>query len=349
MVTIADIAKETGLSIGSVSMILGKKQHRIPVATQKRVEAAAKRLGYYPNLQARSLRSKGTRNIGILIFDITDPYCSMILRGIDDSLYESGYMPVLTDLQNNPDRLRECAQTLMGRRVEGLIAIINPMYRESDILGEITRFEVPTVLIGRKLEGLKSEKNSFASVVVDNEAGTRAALEHLYRLGHRKIAFVKGPQAMSDSAPRWKGLVSFAKEAGLSIDPKLVQEIKGRNSSYEEGVRVTRTLLETGKNFTALVAFDDLTAFAAIGALTNAGRSIPADCSIVGFDDIPGAAYYNPPLTTIRQHLEIQGSMGAEMVKSLLVDPDGVKIESRHRVVAPMLIVRNSTAVNPLS
>jgi LacI family transcriptional regulator len=344
MVTITDIAKETGLSIASVSMILGKKQHRIPLATQKRVETVAKKLGYYPNLQARSLRSKRTRNVGVLIFDITDPYCAMILRGIDDSLYESGYMPVLTDLQNNPDRLRECMEMLMGRRVEGLIAIVNPMYRESDILEAVSRFEVPTVLIGRKLE-----KSSFASVVVDNELGTRVAMEHLYRLGHRRIAFVKGPQAMSDSIPRWKGIISYAKEVGLSIDTNLIQEIKGRNSSYEEGFRVTRMLLETGRPFTALVAFDDLTAFAAIGALTDAGRKVPADCSIIGFDDIPGAAYYNPPLTTVRQHLEIQGSIGAEMVKSLLTDPNGKREESRHRIVSPMLIVRKSTAVTPLN
>jgi LacI family transcriptional regulator len=233
---------------------------------------------------------------------------------------------------------------LMGRRVEGLIAIVNPMYRESDILEAIARFEVPTVLIGRKLE-----RSSFASVVADNESGTRAALEHLYRLGHRRIAFVKGPQAMADSAPRWKGLVSFAKEVGLSIDANLVQEIKGRNSSYEEGFRITQMLLETKRTFTALVAFDDLTAFAAIGALTDAGLKVPTDCSIVGFDDIPGAAYYNPPLTTVRQHLEIQGSIGAEMVKSLLSDPTGKGIESRHRIVTPMLIVRKSTAINPLN
>lgn len=344
MVTITDIAKETGLSVATVSMVLNKAARRIPVATQKRVEAAAKRLGYYPNLQARSLRSKRTRNVGVLIFDITDPYCAMILRGINDSLYESGHMPVLTDLQNNPGRLRQCMQMLMGRRVEGLIAIVNPMYRESDILEAIASFEVPTVLIGRKLE-----KSSFGSVTVDNESGTRAALEHLFRLGHRKVAIIKGPRAMTDSAPRWKGVVSFAKEVGLSIDTNLVQEIKARNSSYEEGFRITKMLLETKRTFTALVVFDDLTAFAAIGALTDAGLKVPEDCSVVGFDDIPGAAYYNPPLTTVRQHLEIQGSIGAEMVKSLLSDPTGKGMESRHRIVAPILIVRKSTAANPLS
>lgn len=341
MVTITEIANETGLSVATVSMVLNKRARRIPIATQKRVEAAAERLGYYPNLQARSLRSNQTRNVGALIFDITDPYCTMILRGIEDSLYESGYMPVLADLRNSPDRLRQCAAMLMGRRVEGLIAIINPMYRESDVLKAINRFNVPTVLIGRRLE-----KESFWSVVADNEAGTRAALEHLYRLGHRKIAFIKGPEAMADSAPRWKGIVTFAKEAGLSIDRELVREIRGRNSSYEEGFQVTKLLLDKDRKFTALLAFDDLTAFAAIGALTNAGRAVPADCSVVGFDDIPGAAFYNPPLTTVRQHLEIQGSIGAEMVKSILGGQIANAGDSHHRVVAPMLVVRKSTETN---
>jgi DNA-binding LacI/PurR family transcriptional regulator len=339
MVTITDVARETGLSIATVSMVLNKTARRIPLKTQKRVESAAKRLGYLPNLQAQSLRSRRTRAIGVMIFDLTDPYCTMILRGIEDSVYDAGYMSVLADLQNDPHRLQQSTQMLMGRRVEGLIAILNPLYSETEIFQAISQFNVPTVLIGRKIKG-----ESFASVMVDNEAGTRAALEHLYQLGHREIAFVRGPAAMSDSAPRWKGITAFARESGLTIRDELVQEIRGRNSSYEEGVELTRALLASGRSFSALLAFDDLTAFAAIGVLSGAGLVVPADCSVVGFDDILGSAFYNPPLTTVRQHLLDQGSIGAEMMKSLLSGEGRNDIESWHRIVAPKLIVRNSTA-----
>jgi LacI family transcriptional regulator len=339
MVTITDIARETGLSVATVSMVLNKTARRIPLETQQRVESEARRLGYSPNLQARSLRSRRTLNIGVMIFDITDPYCTMILRGIEDSLHQAGYMPVLTDLQNDSNRLSQCTQMLTGRRVEGLIAILNPMYSESVILQAVGQFTVPKVLIGRRMRD-----DAFASVTVDNETGTRLALQHLYDLGHREIAFVKGPAAMSDSAPRWKGITNFAREVGLRIRNELVLEIRGNNSSYEEGIEVTRALLASTRPFTALLAFDDLTAFAAIGVLSGAGRSVPSSCSVVGFDDIPGAAYYNPPLTTVRQHLQDQGSLGAEMMKSLLSADAERDNGSWHRVVAPRLIVRSSTA-----
>jgi DNA-binding LacI/PurR family transcriptional regulator len=339
VVTISDIARETGLSVATVSMVMNKSARRIPTETQNRVQSAAKRLGYTPNLQARSLRSKRTRNIGVMIFDITDPYCAMILRGIENSLYDAGYMPVLTDLQNNSDRLRETAQMLMGRRVEGIIAILNPMYREKEILEAITQFRVPTVFIGRRIRG-----DQFASVMVDNEAGTRAAVESLYSFGHRNIAYIKGPAAMADSAPRWKGIVDFANEVGLKICDNLVEEIEGQNSSYEEGVKLTRRLLNSRRRFTALMTFDDLTAFAAIGALTDAGMVVPSDCSVVGFDDIPGSEYYNPPLTTVRQHLEEQGSAGAEIMKSLLSAKEKDVLGVKHKIVAPTFILRKSTS-----
>jgi len=153
---------------------------------------------------------------------------------------------------------------------------------------------------------------------------------------------------MSDSAPRWEGIRQAARETGLSIDRLLVVEIQGHNSSYEEGYRLTEQLLERHRRFTALMAFDDLTAFAAIGALSRAGRRVPEDCSVVGFDDIPGAAYYNPPLTTVCQHLEEQGMRGAQIMRSLLLARSGKAPTPRRETVKPDLVVRRSTAPPPL-
>jgi LacI family transcriptional regulator len=339
MVNISDIAKEAGLSVATVSMVMNKAARRIPIETQRRVESVAKRLGYTPNLQARSLRSKRTRSVGVMIFDITDPYCAVILRGIETSLYGAGYVAVLTDLLNDSKRLNEATQVLMGRRIEGLIAILNPMYREKDIQDAVSCFNVPVISIGRRIHG-----GQVASVMIDNEAGTREAISHLYELGHRKIAFIRGPSAMSDSAPRWKGIVTFAKEKGLKIAEDLVQEIRGQNSTYDEGVELTRKLMGSRTKFTALMAFDDLTAFAAIGALADAGHEVPGDCSVVGFDDIPGAAYFNPPLTTVRQHLERQGSTAADTMISFLQNPPNNSAKVMHTVMAPVLIARKSTA-----
>jgi LacI family transcriptional regulator len=320
-------------------MVLNGVGRRIPPATHKLVEDTARMLGYSPNLQARSLRSRRTRSIGVLVFDITDPYCSLMIRGIESALGLDGYMPVLADLQNTPRRVGQCMQMLMERRVEGLIAIANPIHLGSDLSTIIDRFRVPAVIIGGE-----ATRDRYGSVVVDNEAGLRAAVDHLYELGHREVAVIRGPRSMTDSAPRWKGIRQSAREKGIRIDPSLVVQIKGHNSSYEQGFELTEKLLSQKKRFSALLAFDDLTAFAAIGAISRAGLRVPEDCSVVGFDDIPGAAFYNPPLTTVCQHLEKQGVLGAQMIRDLL-QPEGEReLGSLHRVVEPHLIVRRSTA-----
>jgi LacI family transcriptional regulator len=339
VVTIRDIAKATGLSIATVSMVLNKAARRIPLATQRVVEEAATKLGYFPNLQARSLRSKRTHSVGVLIFDITDPYCTLILRGIENSLVDAGYMSVLADLQNTPKRLRQCAQMLMERRVEGLIAIANPLHLGTDLSMVIKQFDIPVVVIGSE-----SANARYASVVADNRAGMWAAFEHLYDLGHRQIAVIKGPKVMSDSTPRWEGIQECARAKGIQIDRSLVAEIQGRNSSYEEAYQLTERLLGKKKRFTGLIAFDDLTAFAAIGALSSAGRRVPEDCSVIGFDDIPGAAFYNPPLTTVCQHLEKQGVIGAEMMRTLLSPEAKRPRKAMHEKVEPQLLVRKSTS-----
>jgi LacI family transcriptional regulator, galactose operon repressor len=338
VITIRDIAKATGLSIATVSMVLNKAGRRIPAATQRRVEDAARKLGYSPNLQARSLRSKRTHSVGVLVFDITDPYCGLIVRGIENSLEASGYMSVISDLQNTPRRIRQCLQMLVGRRVDGIIAIANPVLFGADLSNAILPFQVPAVVIGSE-----PKNGCFGSVIVNNAQGTWAAFEHLYELGHREIAVIKGPKAMTDSAPRWAGIRDCARAKGIRIDRSLLVEIQGDNSSYEEGYALTERLLAGKKPFTSLLAFDDLTAFAAIGALSNAGHRIPEDCSVIGFDDIPGAAFYNPPLTTLRQHLEEQGGIGAEMMAKVLEGNVGGRHEALYKKIEPHLVVRKST------
>ncbi len=338
-VTIRDIAKATGLSIATVSMVLNKAGRRIPATTQRLVEETSRRLGYFPNLQARSLRSKRTHSIGVLVFDITDPYCTLIIRGIENSLTQFGYMPVLADLQNTPGRLQQCVKMLMERRVEGVIAIANPLHLGTNLASAIRQFELPAVVIGSE-----PATRCYASVVTDNCAGGQAALEHLHSLGHRRIAVIKGPRAMSDSAPRWKGIMEGARFRGIPLDSGIVAEINGRNSSYEQGYELTEGLLKKGGKFSALITFDDLTAFAAIGALSSAGLKVPEDCSVIGFDDIPGAAYYNPPLTTVCQHLEKQGAISAEFMRTILTGQAQQSLSKMHTKVVPHLIVRKSTA-----
>lgn len=341
MVTIKDVAGASGVSITTVSLVLrdGPAGRRISERTRKRVWEVATKLGYRPNLFARSLRSNRSDSLGVVVFDITDPYCAQILQSIENHLRSTGYFPVLTDLQNDRAQFQQCVDELQERRVEGIIAIANPSYLDAALLADISNRKMPTVVIGRDLKG-----SPISSVAVDNESGTRQAMQHLYELGHSKIAAIKGPRTLVDSSQRWRGVEGFAREHGLKLDPQLIVEAKGRNTSYAEGFQLTKELVAKRREFTALVAFDDLTACAAIRALTEAGRAVPRDCSVVGFDDIPYSAFYNPPLTTVHQQLEMQGTLGAEIIEQLITAClEGRSVEPKHRKVAPRLIVRDST------
>lgn len=341
MVTIRDVAGESGFSVTTVSMVLnaGPAAARISARTRTRIWKVAQRLGYRPNLYARSLRSRRSHTLGVVVFDLTDPYCTQILRGIQNHLRPSGLFPIVTDLQDDGSQFQLCLDMLLGRRVEGIIAIANPLYLDRKLLSEFSERSIPAVVIGRELADVP-----VSSVVVDNAAGTRQAIQHLYGLGHSRIAFIKGPKILVDSVQRWQGLESFAEEVGLKLDPKLILEIKGRNSTYTEGCDLTEELIRRRPDFTALVAFDDLTACAAIRALTKAGRRVPKDCSVVGFDDVPSSAFYNPPLTTVHQQLEMQGSLGAEIIEELIkAAAENRTVPPKHRKVSPKLVVRDST------
>jgi len=344
MVTIRDVARESGFSSTTVSIVLNNAPlaRYIPSVTKKRIEKAAKKLGYRPNLFARSLRSKRSHTVGVMVFDMTDPYCTLVLRGIENTLYQASYLPILTDVHNERSRFERYLEMLLDRRVEALIVLANWLFVEIDVLADLEKSSIPTTMIGRELQ-----TDSVSSVIVDNELGAYCALEHLHSLGHRKIAFIRGPKTLADSAPRWKGIRNFAKGAGLEIDPKLVVDLpESRDpiSSFEAGYKLTEELIKQKRPFTALVAFDDMTAFGAIRALTKGGIRVPDQCSVIGFDDVAASSLYTPPLTTIRQPMETMGTLAVNIV----VDGINAVLEKRevtavHRKVAPELAVREST------
>ena len=344
MVTIRDVAKESGFSSTTVSIVLNNAPlaRYIPATTKKRIERAAKKLGYRPNLFARSLRSKRSHTVGVMVFDMTDPYCTLVLRGIENTLYQSSYLPILTDVHNERSRFERYLEMMLDRRVEGLIVLANWLFLDINLLGDLEKSSIPTAIIGVEL---KTE--SISSVIVDNEMGAHMAIEHLHSLGHRKIAFIRCPKALADSAPRWKGIRNFAKASGLELDSRLIVDLpESRDpiSSFEAGHKLTEDLIKQKRPFTAILAFDDMTAFGAIRALTKAGLRVPEQCSVIGFDDVATCALYSPPVTTIRQPMQ---TMGATAV-GIVVEGINAVLEKReasalHRKVAPELVVREST------
>jgi LacI family transcriptional regulator len=225
--------------------------------------------------------------------------------------------------------------------VEGLIVVANWLFLDINLLSDLEKGRVPTTIIGRTIEKL-------SSVIVDNEAGAKAALEHLHSLGHRKIAFVRGPKAVVDSGERWAGIESAAKGLRIALDPRLIVDLPESQepmAGFEWGSKLTTELVDRKRPFTALVAFDDMTAFGAIRALSRAGIRVPDQCSVVGFDDVPAAALYSPSLTTVRQPMQSMGSAAVEiLLAELRAAREHAKLPQRTHTAVPELVLRESTS-----
>jgi DNA-binding LacI/PurR family transcriptional regulator len=343
-VTMRDVAQSSGFSPATVSIVLNNAPlaRYIAPATKKRIEETARKLGYRPNAMARFLRSKRSHTVGVMFFDITDPFCTPVLRGIEHALYQSSYVPIFADAHNQKNRFERYLEMLLEHHVEALIVVANWLFVDIQLLADLSKRNITAATIGWEMPG-----GSLSSVMVDNEAGGRLALEHLYQLGHRRIAFIRGPKMLIDSAPRWKGIQRFAHAAGLEIDSSLVLQLPDAfdpNSGFEGGYRFTEELLQRKKKFTAVMAFDDLTALGAIRALTKAGVKVPEHCSVVGFDDVPLSALSAPSLTTVRQPLEAMGSLAVNIV----MEGINAGLEKRewsmaHHKMNPELVIRDST------
>jgi len=349
-VTMRDVANASGFSPATVSIVLNNAPlaRYIAPATKKKIEDSARKLGYRPNVMARFLRSKRTHSVGVIFFDVTDPFCTPILRGIENSLFQGSYVPILADAHNQRNRFERYLELLLERHVEALVVVANWLFVDIHLLADFSKRNIPAATIGWELPG-----DTVSSVMVDNEAGGRLAMEHLHKLGHRKIAYIRGPKTLIDSGPRWKGIQKFAHTAGLVIDSDLTMQLPEAfdpNSGFEGGFRLTEELLQRRKKFTALLAFDDLTAFGAIRALNKAGIRVPEQCSVIGFDDVALSALAAPSLTTVRQPLEVMGNLAVNIImEGIAASQEKREWKITHQRVAPELMIRESTQAIAIS
>ncbi|HEX4005346.1 MAG TPA: LacI family DNA-binding transcriptional regulator [Acidobacteriaceae bacterium] len=343
-VTIVDVARVSGFSPSTVSIVLNEAplSRYVAAQTKEHIRKTAQTLGYRPNASARSLRSRRSNTIGVMIFDISDPFCTLILRGIERALLPTPYLPIMMDAHNDRRQFEGYLEMLMERRVEGLIVVANWLFEEGGLLGRVRDSSLPTIVVGRDLSA-----SGMRSVIVDNEQGGYLAMQHLHRLGHRKIAVIRGPAGLSDSKRRWEGIQRFAAEHRLTIDPDCVRELPDAQdpaSGFEGGIALTEELLRAGAAFTAMVAFDDLTALGAVRAHARAGLRVPQDCSVIGFDDVPPALLSTPGITTIRQPMETMGNLAAEFVlDTILNTAEAGDTSPLVRMLPPSLVLRDST------
>lgn len=329
IVTLRQVADRVGLSRGTVSAVLNDSPaaHAIPKHTKDRILAAAQDLNYRPNFFARSLRKKRTFTIGVIAEEIGDPYGAMVISGIESFLSSKKYFFLTVVHRHNPEMLQQYTSMLLARGVEGLITVDTSVTHTPSL---------PTVAVAghRRMKGV-------TNIVLDHVQAAQDVLKHLLTLGHSKIAFLRGQPFSSDSAHRWQAICDTCSELGVSVSPQLTVELNGDDPSPNLGYQATRELLSRNLPFTALFAYNDISAIGAIRAIRESGRGVPEDVSVVGFDDIREAAYHLPSLTTVRQPLREMGEIAA---RTLVDRIEEQKEYPRDIAIRPELVVRESTA-----
>ena len=331
-VTLKTIAEHLSLTPGTVSAALNNSSaaRSIPEHTKQRILAAARELNYRPNFFARSLRLQRTYTIGVIAEEIGDAYGSLIISGIEQHLRQNNFLFLTVIHRHDKKLLQTYAQMLQSRGVEGFITV-DTSITETPAL--------PTVAVAghQTVAGV-------TNIVLDHRRAARMALQHLQSLGHEEIAFLKGQTFSSDSVVRWDAIVEVAEELGVRIRPELTVQIEGTDSTPVIGYPVGKQLLARKKAFTAVFAYNDISAIGAIWAFREAGLRVPEDVSVVGFDDIPGAAFGNPALTTVRQPLLRMGQIAAQTVIERIEERGTYQPEI---AIEPEFVVRESSGPAP--
>ena len=333
------LAEHLKLSQTTVSLVLNNSPSAksIPQETRKRVEEAAERLNYRPNYFARSLRQSKSMSVGVLAPDLSEGYFTRVMSGVVEEMTAAHYFYFTACHDWKRELIEKYPRMLVERAVDGFL-LLNT--QADQIL-----VPVPVVAISAH-----SAAENVTNIVLDHHKAVEQALTHLYELGHRRIAFMRGPRAIPDSEFRWEAIQQVAEEMGIKIDPNLVIRIDSDGWSMktgyhpmapEIGFKPMQTLLKKTQEFTAIFCFNDISAIGAIRALKDAGLSVPGDVSVVGFDDIQSAAYATPSLTTVRQPLTEMGRRGAQVLLERIADRE--KAFPAEIVMMPELVVREST------
>ena len=337
------LAEHLKLSQTTVSLVLNDSPSAgsIPQTTRDRVMEAAKQLNYRPNYFARALRQSRSMSVGVLAPDLSEGYFTSVMNGVVQELTAAHYFYFTACHDWKRDLIEKYPRMLVERAVDGFLLLNTPA-------GNI---EVPVPVVSISAH---SAAENVTNIVLDHPLAVEQALTHLHALGHRRIAFMRGPRAIPDSEFRWEAIQQVARELNLRIDPALVIRIDSAGWSMKDGhhpmapeigYKPMCALLEKTRDFTAIFCFNDIAAIGSIRALKDAGLGVPADVSVVGFDDIQSAAYSTPSLTTVRQPLLEMGKRGAQILLDRIVNS-----ESRYPseiVMAPELVVRESTGPAP--
>jgi LacI family transcriptional regulator len=330
--TLRDVATAAGVHPATASRALNPSTRLlVSEETARRVTEAAERLGYRPNPVARSLRTRRSHTIGVLIPDLNNPLFPPIVRGLEDRLSEHGYVALLGNTDGDERRERTIFDQMRARHVDGFVLATATL--NSPVLAEAVEAEVPVVLMNRTSQGYP-----FSSVAVDNEQGVRAAVGHLAALGHTRIGHIAGPQEISTGVQRLRGFIDSMRGRDLEVGESQITYASAY--TLDEGLRCGKELLERGAGLTAIVAANDMLAVGCYGAFDELDLRCPDDISVIGFNDMPFIDRLRPPLSTVRfPHYQL----GTEAAKLLIERVDGGESPVKILYLAPELIARGST------
>ncbi len=331
-VSIKDIARVAKVSHSTVSRAL-RDSPLVNRETAERIRQIAEEMGYRPSAVARSLVTRKTKTIGVVVTTIADPFIAEVVSGIEEVANDHGYSVFLANSNADPDREIKVVHSFHERRVDGILVTasrVGALY-----IGHLSEMKVPIVLINNQHPG-----EFVHSVMIDNVTASRMATEHLIQLGHRRIAYIGDQFGYQSDTERFAGYRQALERAGLTFQPELIVHGDGKP---EGGMRAMEHLLRLSPLPTAVFCYNDMTALGALRVARMRGLRVPADISLVGFDDLFIASYTEPPLTTIRQPKRQMGQRAMELLLQLLRGED-----SQQTIwMQGELIVRNSTAPPP--
>ncbi|NBA95565.1 LacI family DNA-binding transcriptional regulator [Pseudomonas sp. R5(2019)] len=330
MATIKDVAALAGISYTTVSHVLNKTR---PVSEHVRlkVEAAIAELDYVPSAVARSLKARSTATIGLLVPNSVNPYFAELARGIEDCCERNGYCVILCNSDDDPLKQRSYLRVLLEKRIDGLV--VASVGEGADLISSLACVRTPMVMVDRDLPGVDADL-----VRIDHELGAYLATRHLVDLGHRAIACITGPSDTSVAQMRLAGYRRALEEGGIALQSRWVVS---SDFTSPGGYQAAATLLE-GERPSAIFAANDMIGIGVLRAAAERGISVPGELSVVGFDDIQMSRYVYPALTTVGQSVRQLGEMAAGLLLRRIREPHQGAVE--HKIVAPNMVVRESTA-----
>ena len=332
-VTLRDVAERAGVHVSTASRVINNPEisdQFVSKDVAAKIRSIADEMGYRLNPFGYGLRTNRSATVGVVIPTLTNPVFPSMIRGIEHRLREAGYTAILADTDQSESEEKLIIESMRMRLVDGLI--LATAFREDSTVDEIREEGTPLVLVNRTTD------REAVSVTNDDTAGIQLAVEHLAELGHTSIAYLSAPTDSSTGLNRHEGFMNSVREFGLDEATELVQSCAG--FSIKDGRTGTGILLDSGKKFTAIMAANDLLALGALEALEERGLSCPADISVAGYNDMPFADKFNPPLTTLNIDHYDMGRRAAEALLSLIIHPER-KVSSE--MISPRLVVRQST------